>query len=100
MRNFIISSKLQKFAKREITPLQMQFIYNLGKMKSSKNIIGHSKFLHDELSIRLSKRVYNLFNLPYGLPLVSEITDVINLYSSSFNKKLVPSIFKDSTFLK
>ena len=86
MRNFIISSKLQKFAKREITPLQMQFIYNLGKMKSSKNIIGHSKFLHDELSIRLSKRVYNLFNLPYGLPLVSEITDVINLYSSSFNK--------------
>ena len=86
MRSFNISSLLQRFSKKKITPLKRKFIYDLGQATSSKNIIEHSKFLHNELSIRLSQRVYNLYNLPYGLPLVPEINNVINLYSKSFNK--------------
>ena len=103
MRRFTVSGPLQHFAKKNITPLQMKFIYDLGKTKSSKNIIEHSRFLHNELSIRLAKRVYNLFNLPYGLPLVSEISEVINLYSSSFNRiqtapvPICPESVKDFT---
>ena len=105
MRSFNISGPLQNFAKKKITPLQMKFIYDLGKTKSSKNIIEHSRFLHNELSIRLSQRVYNLFNLPYGLPLVPEINDVINLYSKSFNKiqttpvPICPSSVEDFTYV-
>jgi len=86
MKHFNISGLLQSFSKKKITPLQRKFIYGLGHINSSKNIIEHSKFLHNELSIRLSQRVYNLYNLPYGLPLVPEIKNVINLYSESFNK--------------
>lgn len=86
MKRFNISCQLQHFAKKTITPLKIEFIHGLGQKRSSKNIIEQSRFLHNELSIRLSHRVYNLFNLPYGLPLVPEITKVINLYGDSFDK--------------
>lgn len=86
MKHFNIGEKLYIFSKKQITPLQIKFIYDLGQTTSSKNIIHHSRFLHEELSIRLAQRVYNLYNLPYGLPLVNEIKEVINLYSISFDK--------------
>ena len=44
--------------------------------------------MYEELSVRLSHRVFDLLKLPYGLPIVPEIKGVIDLYSSSFDRIL------------
>ena len=82
----MISNILKKYFNKTKTPLKLNFLYQYGNSKSTKNIIEQSKFLHEELSIRISHRIIDLFKLPYGLPLIPDIKNVIDLYINSFGR--------------
>ena len=81
-----INNILKKYAKRQITPLKLNNIYNFNKKSSQEKIINQFKFVYDEMLIRLSHRVFDLLKLPYGLPTIKPIKDVIDLYSYSFDR--------------
>ena len=84
-----LSSILKNYAKKKETPIQLKYLYNKNPIKNQ------SVFLQEELSIRLSHRIFDLLKLPYGLPTIPEIKSVINLYHNSFEK--INSIPKLST---
>lgn len=93
-----ISNLLKNFAQKRKTPLQLKFLYNYNKKKTKKNLVEQSKFLYNELSIRLSHRVFDLMKLPYGIPSIPEIKNVIHLYSESFQRiqlSKMPNNFED-----
>jgi len=77
---------LYSYSKKKVTPLTINFLYVQGNTKSVRNIVEQSRFLHKELSIRLSHRVIDLIRLPYGLSDIPNIKDVIGLYSDSFSR--------------
>lgn len=77
---------LKNFYMNNATPIQI----NMFKINSKSNLkksqlINQSNFLRKELPIRLSHRVFNLIKLPYGLPNISEIKEITNLYIDSFS---------------
>ena len=80
-----IINLLKVYSKKKHTPLQIKFLNNNFK-KTNRYLLYQSKFLHEEISIRLSHRVFDLLKLPYGLPLIDPIKNVIDLYSDSFER--------------
>ena len=81
-----ITNLLKVYAKKNFTPLQINFLNNTGVKKSKSLLLSQSKFLHEEISIRLSHRVFDLLKLPYGIPLIDPVKNVIDLYSDSFER--------------
>ena len=81
-----ITLAIKQYAKKSVTPLQFNFLKNYALAKSKDKNLEQSKFLKEELSIRLSHRVFDLLELPYGLPLNNSVKDVIKLYCQSFDK--------------
>ena len=81
-----INNLLKIYSKKHSTPLQLNFLKNYNKFHQKNKLLEQSKFLKEELSIRLSHRVFDLLELPYGLPLIPSIKEVIDLYCLSFNK--------------
>ena len=81
-----INNLLKLYSKKHYTPLQLNFLKNYNKFNQKNKLLQQSKFLKEELSIRLSHRVFDLLELPYGLPLMPSIKEVISLYCSSFDK--------------
>ena len=81
-----LSHQLKLYARKLKTPLQINLLKYYGNNITESNIIKQSLFLKEELMIRLSHRVFDLYKLPYGLPIIPEIKDVIDLYCDSFDK--------------
>ena len=81
-----INNILKLYACKSFTPLQINFLNDYSKLKTASKIVHQTKFLHEEISIRLSHRVFDLLKLPYGLPLLKPIKNVIDLYCESFNR--------------
>lgn len=81
-----INSFIKLYANKIINPLTINTLYNYNKIKTTNKIVDQSKFLHEELSIRLSHRIFDLLKLPYGLPQDKNIKNIINLYSNSFER--------------
>ena len=79
-----ISNLLKNYANKNFTPLQLNFINNNTTNKIYK--LNQSKFLKEELLIRLSHRVFDLIKLPYGLPMIQPIKNVTDLYCNSFKR--------------
>ena len=84
----ILSNILKKYAKQKETAIKLKYLYelksvNLNNLKYYKN---QSIFLHNELSVRLSHRIFDLMKLPYGLPTIKEINNIIELYYNSFER--------------
>ena len=46
-----INNIIKKYAKRQITPLKLNNIYNFNKKSSQEKIINQSKFVYDEMLI-------------------------------------------------
>ena len=82
----IVSNVFKNYARKQATPLKLQTVYNFNKTKSTNKIINQSKFVYDEMLIRLSHRVFDLLKLPYGLPTIKPIKEVIDLYTHSFDR--------------
>jgi pyruvate dehydrogenase kinase 2/3/4 len=53
---------------------------------TNKYLVTQSNFLKNELEIRLSHRIKDLINLPYGLPLTSEISSLTDSYITSLGE--------------
>jgi len=81
-----ISSTIKYFSKKTPSLVSLNLLNYYGDKRNHKNLLRQSDFLKNELLIRLSQRVVDLINLPYGLPKITPIRDVINLYSNSFKK--------------
>lgn len=81
-----ISNLLKIYATKKFTPLQLNYLNNDKMIINRNTLFNQSKFLHEEISIRLSHRVFDLLKLPYGLPLLKPIKNVIDLYCESFEK--------------
>lgn len=79
-----ISNLLKNYAKKNCTPLQINYLNNNNIIKTNSMLLNQSKFLHEEISIRLSHRVFDLLKLPYGIPLIKPVKNVIDLYCDSF----------------
>tara|TARA_B110000208_G_scaffold191684_1_gene259550 strand:+ start:3390 stop:4415 length:1026 start_codon:yes stop_codon:yes gene_type:complete len=80
-----INNTLKIYASKNFTPIKINSLKNV--LNSPRIPILHqSKFLKEELSIRLSHRVFDLLKLPYGLPILSPIKNVIDLYCDSFDR--------------
>ena len=75
-----LSSILKSYAKKKETPIHLKYLYTFNPIKQQ------TIFLKEELSIRLSHRIFDIYKLPYGLPVIPEIKSVINLYKQSFEK--------------
>ena len=71
-------NKMRHFANYNITPLNLNFIWNYGKSKHLSNSMNQSLFLHKELPIRLSQRAIELESLPYS---ISDTSYIQNIYS-------------------
>lgn len=83
-----LSNALKLYAKKSKTPVQINLLNFYGKNRTKENLLAQSQFLKEELPIRLCHRVFDLLKLPYGLPIVPEIKNVIDLYSESFDRLL------------
>ena len=81
-----INNLLKLYSKKHSTPLQLNFLKNYNKYNQKSKLLEQSKFLKEELSVRLCHRVFDLLELPYGLPLMPTIKEVIDLYNLSFNQ--------------
>jgi len=66
------------------TPVSLQHMYTFGKDISEEHLIELAQFVWRELPIRISHRVTELFNLPYGLGTTASVLKVRNLYINQF----------------
>lgn len=85
----ILSNLLKRYAKKKETQIQLKYLYkqkNINILKNKNYKKDQSIFLHNELSIRLSHRIFDLMKLPYGLPTIPEINNIIDLYYNSFER--------------
>ena len=94
-----INNLLKIYSKKHSTPLQLNFLKNYNKFNQKNKLLEQSKFLKEELSIRLSHRVFDLLELPYGLPLMPSIKEVVDLYCSSFNKIQETKVIRDDDII-
>ena len=81
-----LNALIKSFSKKKPSLLSLNLLNYYGNNISKISIKQQSQYLQNELLIRLSHRVINLINLPYGLPKIPQIQNVIQLYSNSFNK--------------
>ena len=95
-----INNLLKLYAKKNSTPLQLNFLKNYNKFSQKNRFLEQSKFLKEELSVRISHRVFDLLELPYGLPSIPSIKNVIDLYCVSFNRIQKMKINNDKNDIK
>ncbi|KAF0852548.1 mitochondrial pyruvate dehydrogenase (PDH) kinase [Andalucia godoyi] len=78
-RNAVLSA-----ASKSVTPISLRTLFEFGKNTSPKTLVLASQFLHNELPIRLSHRIVELENLPFGLSEMPSVKTVHGLYVDSF----------------
>lgn len=82
----MINKIVKSYLKKNITQLPFVNLYK-NKIELNKTYIRmNNLFLKDELPIRLAHRIYDLINLPYGLPFSPFILKVVNLYTDSLKR--------------
>lgn len=85
-----ILNQIKYSAKKNATPVSLEYLFKYGKdfrIKNKKeNLFKHSQFLHQELPIRISKRILTLQELPYELNKYSSIQGIHDSYVSTFEK--------------
>ena len=82
MKNII--NIIKNNIKKPSTPLKIIKTYH--QPINDNYLITQSKFLKKELEIRLSHRIRDLINLPYGLPHTSEISQLTDSYITSLSE--------------
>ena len=63
--------------------VSLRYMMKFGSTPTPKNLLYSAKFLHNELSIRIARRVIELEDLPYGLSHKPAVLKV-NYYYSCF----------------
>lgn len=82
MKNII--NIIKNNIKKPSTPLKIIKSYH--QPINNKHLITQSNFLKKELEIRLSHRIRDLINLPYGLPHTIEISQLTDSYITSLSE--------------
>lgn len=77
---------IKKFKKLNPTLLKLSYFNLYNKEINNSNMVKQSIFLKNEILIRLSHNIFNLINLPYGLPEKKNIDREIYSHINSFNK--------------
>lgn len=81
-----ILNQIKHYSLKKPTPVSLKYLFNYGTDFKKENIFRHSQFLHQELPVRISKRILNLQELPYELNKYSGIQEIHDEYVSSFEK--------------
>mmetsp|Transcript_73617 Transcript_73617/g.195882 ORF Transcript_73617/g.195882 Transcript_73617/m.195882 type:complete len:377 (-) Transcript_73617:184-1314(-) len=73
------------YSLRHSSPVTLRELYQFGmQAKNKQTILIAAQYLHEELPIRLARRVRDLRKLPFGLAETESIAEVIRLYEKSF----------------
>lgn len=85
MKRFLVNKEIYKFSNKLETPIKLQTLkkYNFNSFKNN-NIIKTG--FKDDLLTRLSKRIVELENLPYGLSAMESIKNLSGWYIKSFQE--------------
>ena len=76
---------VKEYANKGLTPLKLKYIYNFGNQNKVKE---QAQFLHQELPIRLAKRVVQLEQLPGNITNLESLQRIHELYIDSFERIL------------
>lgn len=91
---------IRNLANKHVTPIQLNYFYK--KNIENKYVIEYSKFIYNEIPIRMSKIIMDLYHFPFGLPITNNMINVIELYKDSFRKitnSKLPKTITDSIIL-
>ncbi|KAJ3020528.1 hypothetical protein HKX48_000665 [Thoreauomyces humboldtii] len=80
-----MASRLALYARRPPRPVRFSEMLKFGSTPSPAVLLSSSRFLADEISVRLAHRYAELESLPYGLSTSPEAVTVRNWYQTSFN---------------
>ncbi|KAL6449806.1 pkp1 Pyruvate dehydrogenase [Candida maltosa Xu316] len=103
-----LKDKIFKYASYPQTPISLRQMVQFGPSPSPGSIFLASKFIVEELPIRLAKKVKDLENAPLGLNEMPSTIKVKNWYAQSFqeltelhkptiDENLAKLLYKDST---
>ena len=81
-----VLNKIKHYSLKKSTPVSLKYLFNYGTDFKNDNIFHHSQFLHQELPIRIAKRILNLQELPYELNNYAGMQNIHDEYVSSFKK--------------
>ena len=76
---------VKEYANKSLTPLKLKYIYDFGNQNKVKE---QASFLHQELPIRLAKRVVQLEKLPSNITKLESLQRIHELYINSFERIL------------
>ncbi|KAI7845283.1 hypothetical protein COHA_001126 [Chlorella ohadii] len=74
------------FALKKQTGVSLKYMLDFGAKPIERQLILSAQFLHNELPVRLSHRVAELENLPYGLSAKPHVLKVRDWYVESFRE--------------
>jgi pyruvate dehydrogenase kinase 2/3/4 len=74
------------FALKKQTGVSLKYMLDFGSKPIERQLILSAQFLHNELPVRLSHRVAELENLPYGLSAKPHVLKVRDWYVESFRE--------------
>ncbi|KAI8908148.1 mitochondrial branched-chain alpha-ketoacid dehydrogenase kinase-domain-containing protein [Powellomyces hirtus] len=81
-----MSSRLALYARRAPRPVHFSEMLKFGPTPHPNTLLATSRFLADEISVRLAHRHAELESLPFGLSTTREAALVREWYSISFNE--------------
>jgi len=77
-------SKLKFYAKRQPVPVTLREMFEFARSPNPQKQIMYAQFLHNELPVRVAKRVWDLRRLPHGLSEMASMQTVRECYERSF----------------
>lgn len=77
-------SLLRNYTSKQMTPLSLKNVYDYSVYPTERKYIKQSKFLHEEIPIRLAHRIDNIHRLPLEMINLSSLQRVENLYLDTF----------------
>ena len=81
-RSFSVYSNINRYSEKKISKITMKNLIDYKDISINNRII----FLNEELKIRLSKKVIELENFPYGISQMPSINKISHWYITSFKE--------------
>eukprot|EP00742_Colponemidia_sp_Colp-10_P005421 GILJ01005793.1.p1 GENE.GILJ01005793.1~~GILJ01005793.1.p1 ORF type:complete len:367 (+),score=30.31 GILJ01005793.1:93-1193(+) len=81
-----VHDEILRFAARPATSVTLKQLLEFGQNVKNDSLIQSAQFLHNELPVRLARRVVELDELPYGLSGMPQVQRVKDWYTNSFTQ--------------
>lgn len=78
-------SLIKKYSQEKAKPVSLKMLYNYGKNSNNKRIINQTKYIYQEVPVRISKRIIDLQNLPYDFCKMKGMQKIHDDFVSTFD---------------